>query len=208
MNPKSELTASDNMSKSNRRDYVRIESQIGLGWERVTDNPQGEQLIQTFEQRSRSIGMMSELSHRSEELTPAMRKIREKHPEIAQYLKFLQATVETLAEQLSSNSQQNDNDRLQDVVLSAAGIEFNCTEICQPGDLLEIVFALHPSRARMLVIAEVMRADPLEIDGKPQWRLALAYRHIRDADQELLIRHIHRAQLEELRRARMERKAA
>ena len=197
------------MSTSNRRDFVRIESRIGLGWERIETDIPAEQLQMTFEQRSRSIGMMSELNHRSEELTPAMRVIAEKHPEIAQYLKFLQSTIEHLAEQMSNNSaQQGDKDNLQDVVISAAGIEFNCSEQCEAGDRLEIVFSLHPSRARMLVVGEVLRVDEISVDNQPHWRLVLAYRHIRDADQELLIRHIHRAQLDELRRARMDRRAA
>ncbi len=197
------------MTQTNRRDYVRIESRIGLSWERIAADLSAEQLQMTFEQRSRSIGMMSELNHRSEELTPAMRMITEKHPEIAQYLKFLHSTIEHLAEQVSNNSsRQGDSDHLQDVVISAAGIEFNCAERCEVGDRLEIVFSLHPSTARMLVVGEVLRVDEISVDNQPQCRLALAYRHIRDADQELLIRHIHRAQLDELRRARMDRKAA
>ncbi len=196
------------MTQINRRDYVRIESRIGLGWERIAADMPPDQLVRTFEQRSRSIGMMSELNHRSDELTPAMRVIAEQHPEIAQYLKFLQSTIEHLAEQWSTSSQQADSDQLQDVVISAAGIEFDCTEPCQAGDKLEIIFSLHPSRARMLVVGEVLRVDEISVEQQTRWRLALAYRHIRDADQELLIRHIHRAQLDELRRARMDRKAA
>ncbi|OED37947.1 hypothetical protein AB833_21980 [Chromatiales bacterium (ex Bugula neritina AB1)] len=191
--------------KENRRSYVRIQAEIGLIW-RLLDDTEVENINSTFQFRSRTIGLVSEMSHRSDELVPAMRNISGEYPEIASWIKFLHSAVETLAEQISQTQDNKTKTIPQQVIISAAGIEFQCSEKFAPGQRLELIIELLPSKSRIMVVGEVVR----ETDNSDcsAGDLALAFTHIRDADQELLIRHIHRAQLEELQRARVERKVA
>lgn len=194
---------------NNRRSYVRIQAEVGLRWRRL-DETESANISSTFEGRSRSVGLISEVNYRSDELVPSMRKIRDEHPEIAAWLKFLKSAVESLAVQVAHAESSKTQTIPQLVIISAAGMEFDSDSEFEPGELLEVVLELMPSTSRMMVIGEVVRTDNsnsaiVTSGGNP---IALAFKHIRDADQELLIRHIHRAQMEELRRVRSERKAA
>ncbi len=193
----------------NRRSYVRIQAEVGLRL-RLLENAEQSSLASVFETRSRQVGLVSEVNHRSEELVPSMRKIKDEHPEIAAWLKFLQSTVESLATQVTQAEGIENPTLAQLVTISAAGMEFGSGEFFEPGALLEVVLELLPSGSRIMVIGEVVSADKssASVNSGSAYSIALSFKHIRDADQELLIRHIHRAQIEELRRERSERKAA
>ncbi len=190
----------------NRRNYVRIQAEVGLVWRRL-DAIELRDMDTTFKVRSRTVGLVSEISHSTEALTPAMRKISGDHPEVASCLKFLQGAVEALAEQIAQTEDNKTRTIPQQVVISAIGLEFRCGEVLSAGEPLEVIIELLPSRSRIMVIGEVVRNTEDSADVSVG-DVALEFTHIRDADQELLIRHIHRAQLDELQRARSDRKVA
>jgi len=197
------------MQPENQRRYVRLETSIGLNWSLLNSDDR-EQIASDFESRSRRTGLLSELSHRSELLAPRLRKINNENPDIASYLGFLETMIENLAMQLDTSIESQAFDYHESVSISAVGMEFSSSQRCEPGALIEIVVELHPSPFRIMVIGEVVRCESLpEADGNKgdssessKWHVAVDYVHIRDADQELLIRHLHRLQMEELQRSR------
>jgi len=196
----------------NRRNFVRIQTRVGLLW-RVLSSAEKDTLDAEFALRSRSVGLVSELAYRSEELEPLMRQVAKGQPAVASCLAFLQEAVQTLAVQVADKQSLRAGTVDQDVVISASGMEFSVEQVCSPGELLEVNIELIPPasqaavalRSRIMVVGEVVAPEDGQEDRQ---KVAIVFRYIRDADQELLIRHIHRAQLEDLQKARSERNAA
>ena len=183
--------------------YVSIQADVRIDW-RLLDQQESEQAAATFSQRSATVGLCSQIEYNKEELAPAIRKINKDHPEIASWLSFLQQTVETLATQLSEQRNMQCDTEIRRVSISASGIEFSVSQPCTTGDDIEMVLTLQPSVATIMVIGRITAASErsAEQGDDESHQLKIRFTHIRESDQELLIRHIHRAQIEELRSAR------
>ena len=196
------------MNNSNpKENYVSIQADVKMDWRRLPEDDV-ESVIASFKERSAAIGICSEIEYNKEHLAPAVRKIRKEHPEIAAWLGVLQTTVESLATQISIQRNAQSGLATRRISISASGLEFNSSRHCEIGDKLEIVLTLQPSFTNIMIVGDVTDVESIvpATDTDPcEKRMKIDFSHIRDSDQEVLIRHIHRAQLEELRNARENR---
>jgi len=85
------------------------------------------------------------------------------------------------------------------VDLSAVGIRFDHTEKRRPGDLLLVTLVLTPSLITLSIICEVQKCESSESGG---YSVAVNYRHIREHDQEVIIKHVVNKQYETLQARR------
>ncbi len=187
--------------------YVSIQADVQMDWRRLPEEDI-EGVIETFSERSAAIGICSEIEYNKELLAPAARRIKKDHPDIASWLAVLQKTVESLALQVSLQRNSQSNLSARRVSISAAGIEFDSSRHCEIGDKIEIVLMLQPSLTNIMIVGDVENIQPLDgdSDSRPDsCRMKVNFSLIRDSDQEVLIRHIHRAQIDELRNARANR---
>lgn len=183
--------------------YISIQSEVKVSL-KILEPSDPEKLAASFRRRSGSIGLCSELEFNRDRLAPIVRKIDKEHPDISVWLGCMQETMETMAEQLSELQYGNHKGELLRVSVSAVGIELPCSENCKEHDQIELVMELLPSSMRIMVIGkitEILQPDPAETK-----RIRVEFEHIRESDQEILIRHIHRVQLAELRNAREKEK--
>ncbi len=165
--------------------------------------------LESFERNSGSIGLSSELEYHWEEFTPSLRKIREQSPEIATWIKFQQQMMTELASQLNSQRAMLSDAQPQLVSISASGVEFTSNLPCGVGDNLEIILSLGRGMPTILLIGVINNAraaDESEQTQATRQVLQVEFSHIRESDQEILIRHIHRAQLDQIRSARSKKK--
>lgn len=178
-----------------RRRFFRINDTVGLKAERI-DPKQVEEKVEHFRQNRHEYSMLNDFNYQLEQHQADLRKITERMPELGRYLKMLQQQVDQLTERLIPDDQRF-VDQDKSVNLSAQGIAFYSSEAADPGDVIELHLKLHPSQHRIMVLARVIQCEP-DRQQKGQYRIALDFEHIREADQELLVKHVHGRQLQAL----------
>lgn len=161
--------------------------------------------LEGFSRKSGSIGLSSEIEYHWEEFTPSLRKIRTQYPEIASWIEFQHHAMTELASQLNSQRAMLSDAHPQTISICASGVEFYSALQCAVGDSLEIILSLGRGMPTILLVGlvdDLSVSDISEHSDTPQNLLKVTFTHIRESDQEILIRHIHRAQLNEIRSAR------
>lgn len=187
-----------------RRRFFRIDDTVGLKAERI-DPKEVDEKIERFRSNTHQYALLNDFNYQLEQRRADLRTISERMPELGRYLKVLQQQIDRLTEQLLPEDQQF-VDRDQAVNISAQGIAFYSSESAEPGDIIELHLKLHPSQHRIMVLARVIHCEP---DRKQpgQYRIALDFEHIREADRELLVKHVHGRQLQALGAARFDNEA-
>lgn len=177
--------------------YVSIESDINISCQPLSDcSPLA--LKELFHKRSSTIGLYSQIEYQREELTPALRRLEQENPDIAQWITFIQSSIESVAAVVNDISTDTDTCHRVRVSLSAVGMEVDLTGEFTANDYVQLVLEL-PDKARMMVIARVACAQPT---NGAATRVKFDFEYIRISDQEMLIRHIHQTQIEELQQLR------
>ncbi len=178
-----------------RRRFFRIDDTVGLKAERI-DPKQVEEKIEHFRQNRHEYSMLNDFNFQLDQHRADLRKISERMPELGRYLKVLQQQIDYLTEKLLPDDERF-VDREQPVNISAQGIAFYSSESADPGDIVELHLKLHPSQHRIMVLARVIQCER-DRKQEGQYRIALDFEHIREADRELLVKHVHGRQLQAL----------
>jgi hypothetical protein len=89
------------------------------------------------------------------------------------------------------------------VTLSGGGICFGVDREYPQNALLELRIVLLPSMVGILSVGKVVSCQQAfpALSASP-WNMAVEYRDIREADRDLLVKHVMNRQTEELRRQR------
>lgn len=179
----------------NRRDAFRLRDDVSLSVFRLDENSL-ESALENFEKKRADFGLLSHLRFDVEKYMPQMRIIERNYPDIAGYLKFLERQIEFLTAHVSGCDDSSVSDRTE-VELSAGGLQFTVDESCSVGDFFETAIILYPDETRLLAILKVTRVEIIP-DG--HHIISGEFYRIHDADREALVKHIHRLQIEDLRR--------
>ena len=186
------------MSSENRRKYLRIDDEVSLYVHPLTDT-ESEKMIAHFETRRLDFSLMTHLIYGRDQHMPQMRIIQKRHPDIAAYLKFLESQIETLSSRLVDKDHRLDPDVKVAVNISADGIQFD-TNMEYPADsAFEIAVMVFPTRVSLLAFGSVVRSEKNVSEDGEVWKTAIRFTHIHEEDREVLIKHIHQKQLEDLR---------
>jgi hypothetical protein len=95
------------------------------------------------------------------------------------------------------------------VSISATTMEFQSETSYDAGDTLEITLSLGEMLPTILLMGQVTEgsdADTGASTAAGSSTINIRFCNIRESDQEVLIRHIHRSQIQELQNARANRK--
>ena len=66
------------------------------------------------------------------------------------------------------------------------------------GELVELKLKLLPSGLRLVIIARVILVETDAGEDDRKFRVSLDFEHLHEADREILIKHIHGKQMEQL----------
>ena len=182
----------------NRRKYLRIDDSVSLYVQPLTET-EIEEAISHFETRRMDFSLMSHLVYGREQHMPQMRVIEKRYPEVAGYLKFLEMQIETLSSRIIDQDHRLSPEKTCKVNISAEGIRFDMDKSYPSGAMFEIALMLFPSRTSMLAFGMVVRSHEATEDGKAVWKTAIQFTHLHEEDREILIKHIHQKQLNQIR---------
>ena len=176
------------MSEQERRRYFRIDDHVGL---QLTAIPAADEAaaIRNFADASTRVGLINELRAIREKHLPQRRSLESRFPTVAAYIGSLERQIETLAFALD---ERDDFPRSPEtpVNLSGQGLSLRTDLGLAIGSLVEVKLALFPDRSRINALARIVKLD----GGENGAETALEFTHLREADREAIIHHVHAVQ--------------
>ena len=183
------------MSIKERRGFFRIEDKVTLQVRKLDESKKGEKFGLHLSQKSH-YSLASELDRMKAESRVYFRNIEKDAPDVARYFSHLEEKIDLIARTFILGSEDLSLQETQLVNISGSGISFLSDEPYDIGDSVEITFVLHPVFMMINTSAKVITCDALEASG---YRLAIEFINLSEDDRDLLIRHVVKKQMTDIR---------
>lgn len=181
------------MREQERRRYFRIDDEVGLLTTPVPTQDEAR-IMAGFDDEKAPLSLINELRSVRDMHLPQRRSLEYKFPTVAAYVRMLESQIDMLALAIEDDEGfvAAPNSRVN---LSAQGVSFDDGEPLEIGSLVEVKLTLFPDLIRIRTLARVVRCE-----ADPSCKsTALDFTHLRDADREAIIRHVHLLQRLRLR---------
>ncbi len=174
-----------------RRGFVRIDDDLVLSCRRVdpalapVEIPPSNQDLNAFTLKARFVAM-------ERELRPVLHRLKERSDDLGAYLESLEQRLEMLADVLLKQEPEACALPTREVNLSAGGLSYRSPCPLEAGDLLQLRLLLGASGIGIETWARVVyctRLDPRRA-GKLPYRIGVEFLNMREADSDLIIRHV------------------
>ncbi len=182
-----------------RRRYFRVDDVVEMQVQSIKPEDL-DMALEQFDNRRESYCLINSLVHEKEIYLPERRALEKKYPEVARYLKGIESRLDILAKVVTSNMDEREELPKQKVNISAQGIRFLSAEHFEVEGLVELKLVLFPSCQRVLVIGSVVWCieDPGAVNANEAYAAAVDFTYINEADREVLIKHVHSKQIQEI----------
>jgi len=188
----------DDIGDEERRRFFRIEDEIYLEVTVVNEQDYkiAPQELATVQQSAFALSAtFASMNHNH---LPMMNSIRAGYPEIAQYLDLMNRKLDSLSQHLLEEQLPCSGENKIKVNISASGISFESDQTYSINQPLMLRLVLLPEKIGIEVFGRVVNTQAMtESDNKTQ--ISVDLEHIRNEDQELLIKHNLNKQMQELR---------
>jgi hypothetical protein len=190
-----------------RRQFFRVDDTVRLGIRPVARDELEARVAELEQGGVGNFTVMSSLQAVTAQMAANLRRIEARDPDLAAYLRALDQKMEILGRAFLAQDSDMVSEQAQAVNISAGGISLNVREPLPVGQGVEIRMLLFPSFTGLLSFGEVVGCEPLPTGEDQQYshQLRVEFRHLREQDREVLIRHVLRRQGEELRARRAQR---
>lgn len=190
------LTQTDKIHE--RRRYFRIDDEIILFLREIAADQVPES--ETFQEHALdSFSLSSKLDLLSLESRANLRKIEREHPAVADFLKSLEQKIDLIARALLSSETDLASQPTKHVSLSASGLAFDTDAGLRVGNVLELKMILPPALVGIVAYGRVVYCKQNRGENLPPFHIAVDFIGLRERDRELLIRHVVKKQLQQLR---------
>ena len=185
-------------NQNERRDFFRIDDQVHLAFEPVSDDEYNNamQLLNNVHESPFALSAnFATINHENNHL---LNNIRRNSPETAQYLDLINQKVDALSQHLLEDSMPVSEDNLVTVNISASGIAFPTSEKLNKNQAIKIRIVLLPEKVGVQAYGRLIdcRQNP-ESNG---FIVGMDFEHIRNDDKELMIKHNLNQQMLQLRK--------
>jgi hypothetical protein len=117
-----------------------------------------------------------------------------------EYLKIIDTKINLIAQALSAQNEQFSEHDTREVSLSATGLAFSNDKAVAVGELLELRMLLTSCMAVIVAYARVVQCKDISDDNPERpFAICVEYVNLTDDDRELLIKHVIKKQLQQLR---------
>ena len=182
-----------------RRRFFRIDDEIILFFREVS----AEQVpdIGTFSKDSiDNYSLRSALEHIGQETRSQLSRIEQSQPEIAEYLKGIEKKIDILGQAIVMKDSDLSDQPTREVNLSASGIAFASEVTVETGQILKLKMVLPPYLIGVVTYGKVIHCKPNDADNdKFPYRIGVEFFDIQEEDREILIRHIMKKQMQQIR---------
>ncbi|MEH6503022.1 MAG: PilZ domain-containing protein [Cycloclasticus sp.] len=177
-----------------RRGYFRIDDEVALSYRLVSaDENKSSDVLRINE--NDSVPLANELEKMREVSRIHFRHVEKESPEAARYFTFIEKKIDLLAHHIMLGANDLFIKNTQSVSISGSGLAFTASESLSIGDLIELKFILKPSLTSIQTFSKVVSCHAQ--DG--QFKVAVEYSQLTDDDRDLLIRHVVKKQMNDIR---------
>lgn len=186
-----------------RRRFFRINDTVSLSYRQIDEATAGLGLKSTGPISS-EFSLAATLDVLSQEALRIMQRLEKQNPEFLELYRILDAKVNAVAQAVMFVGCNVNAQNCQDVNLSASGLAFDQAEPLDVGQHLAIEIYLPTTLALILVYGRVVscRASDTKQDTAEKYTVSVDFTHVREEDQELLIKHVVRMQWQQLRESK------
>lgn len=182
-----------------RRGYFRINDTVNLSY-KVIDDQTLEKLSHISSDILGDYSLGAALDVLSQEAQALSARLERKDPEFLDYLKILDKKVNLVAQTLMMQDSRFSEQNVRDVNLSATGLAFRCEHQLEIGQNLEIRMLLPSCMAVIVAYGRVIYCQQQEtVDEDYPYTVSIEYVNMKENDGELLIKHVVKKQLQQLR---------
>jgi hypothetical protein len=199
-NPASESTSgstgpSITDSGSERREYFRVEDRARFRYRVVEAQSIGTTPADSHFDDAELFWLMRELRTIDRENHNVLRSLAEQNRELGSYLRTLNRKIELLAGAILSLDPDRGDEQPQDISLSEGGMSFLAEPKLSVGSTLALELTLLPAQIGVACYGEVIANR-----DEPPARTVIRFVQLRDADRQLIARHILQVQIAARRR--------
>ncbi len=187
---------------ADRRSFFRIDDTVRLSIRRVPPEELSARVDRLDHDLAGNFTVMSSLAAITSQMTMGLRRIENRDPDLAAYLRAIDQKIEVIGRAFIAQEPEMSAAQGVPVNLSAGGICAGVDEPYQPGEPIEIRMLLFPSFTGLMIYGTVVECRPRtdeEVGGGFSHLARIEFTHIREQDRELLIRHLLRRQSAQLR---------
>jgi hypothetical protein len=184
-----------------RRRFFRINDTVSLSYRLIDAETASRGLGGGSTPLSSEFSLAATLDVLSQESARVMQRLEKQSPEYLELFRILDAKIGAIAQAIMFVGSNVNAQNCQDVNLSASGLAFQQKEALPEGQALAIEIYLPSTLALMLIYGRVVSCRAAEagsVEGE-SYVVCVDFTHIREADQELLIKHVVRTQWQQLR---------
>lgn len=136
----------------------------------------------------------------SQEARMLMPRLERRDPELFEYLKIMDTKINLIAQAATLHDDQFSEHDTRDVCLSATGLAFSNEVPIEEGELLELRMFLTSCMAVIVAYGRVVQCrDNSQENPQRPYSICVEYINMKEDDRELLIKHVVKKQLQQLR---------
>jgi len=197
-NPKSDKISDAN---SERRRFFRINDTVSMSYRLIDQETASQGLRSGLNAVNSDFSLAATLDVLSQEALRVMQRLEKQSPEYLELFRILDAKVTAIAQAIMFVGSNVNAQNCQDVNLSASGLAFQQQEPLTLGQDLAIEIYLPSTLALILMYGRVVncRASQAQDNAAENYLISVEFTHIKEEDQELLIKHVVRTQWQQLR---------
>lgn len=136
----------------------------------------------------------------TQEARMLMPRLERRDPELFEYLKIMDTKINLIAQAATLHDDQFSEHDTRDVCLSATGLAFSNEVPIEEGKLLELRMFLTSCMAVIVAYGRVVQCrDISQENPRRPYSICVEYINMKEDDRELLIKHVVKKQLQQLR---------
>lgn len=185
-----------NNNDQERREYFRVNDQIYLEYECISEEEHNKAPELLADLENSSFKLSADFATLNNSIHPLLSNIKQLHPDIGEYLDFLNQKIDRVNQLLLVKETNFDESKVIPANLSASGISFASTDTFEASQHVKIELVLLPEKVGILIFGHVVSSADMKSDGNI---LCIHFDHIRPEDRELMIKHNLNKQMADIR---------
>lgn len=184
---------------SERRQFFRIDDDINLFYKKIDVN-----FMQNSKDLSgevlRHCSLAAALDILGQESQIIFSRIERNTPDVAEYLKVINSKIDLLSRAVLMEGNDLSEQQSRNASLSASGVAFECEEMLTGGDFLELRLLLTSCLAVIVCYGQVVYCRKNHADNPEfPYVVGVEYTDMKEQDRELLIKHVVKRQIQQIR---------
>lgn len=184
---------------SERRRFFRVNDSVSLSYQLI-DAAEADRGLKAIERINSEFSLAATLELLSQDALRIMQQLQTQNPQFLELYRVLDAKINAIAQAVMFLDRNANAISCQHVNLSAAGLAFQQQETLEVGQNLAIQLYLPGALAQISVHARVVNCQPIHSGNN--YLIGVDFTHVREEDQELLIKHVVRTQWQQLRESK------